>query len=115
MTSSSGSAEIELGRRRRWLIAAVIALQLAVPAVALASGVPSRFGFQMYSGQGRVAVEAVDSHGAAVPVDLGDIVPGLLRAEFDWTGELPEAVCVATPSAVRVTVSQPDQERTIRC
>jgi hypothetical protein len=111
MASTRG---VGLGRRRR-LVAAVIALQVAVPTIALAHSVPSRFGFQMYSGQGGVAVEAVDARGRAVPVDLDRIVPGLLRAEFDWTVVLPEAVCAATPSADRVTVSQPEQKRSVRC
>jgi hypothetical protein len=93
----------------------VIALQVVVPAVALTNGVPSRFGFQMYSGQGAVTVEAVDARGDEVPVDLDEIVPGLLRPEFDWTNALPEAVCAAEPSADRVTVRQPDHERSVRC
>jgi len=93
----------------------VIAAQIAVPAVALANGVPSRFGFQMYSGQGGVTVEAVDARGKAVPVDLEGLVPGLLRPEFNWTDALPEAVCAAKPSAARVTVRQSDHERSVRC
>jgi hypothetical protein len=105
----------EIGSCRRWLVAAVIAAQVAVPIVALANGVPSRFGFQMYSGRGGVVVEAVDARRKAVPVDLDSILPGLLRPEFDWTGALPEAVCATTPSAARVTVRQQDRERSIRC
>jgi hypothetical protein len=86
-----------------------------VPAVALSNGVPSRFGFQMYSGKGGATVEAVNAHGEVVPVDLGHIVPGVLRPELDWTGVLPEAVCAATPSADRVTVSQPEHQRSVPC
>lgn len=111
----NSSQEGELGRPGRWLVAAVIAAQIAVPAVALATDVPSRFGFQMYSGQGGAVVKAVDARGRAVPVDLDSIVPGLLRPEFDWTGALPEAVCAAVPAASRVTVRQADHERSVRC
>ena len=107
--------DVELGRRGRWVLAAVIAVQIAVPAIALTNGVPSRFGFQMYSGQGGVVVSAVDARGRAVKVDLAGIVPGLPRPEFDWTGALPEAICAATPAAERVTVRQQDKKRNVRC
>ena len=111
----SSSGEVELGTRARWLVAAAIVVQVAVPAVALFNGVPSRFGFQMYSGQGGVRVEAFDARDRAVRVDLDSIVPGLVRPEFDWTPALPEAVCAATPSAARVTVRQQGHQRSVRC
>ncbi|MHA7263313.1 hypothetical protein ACX80W_08955 [Arthrobacter sp. TMN-37] len=96
-------------------IALAILLQVAVPAVALFGDLPTRFGFQMYSAQGGVVVEALDDDGKPVEVDLSRILPGALRAELDWTKVLPEEICAAEPHAARVTVTQSGRERTLRC
>lgn len=98
-----------------WLLAAVVAAQLVVPAIALLGTPPTRFGFQMYSAQGGVVVEVVDRAGREVPIDLGEVVAGTPRPELDWTGVLPERICDSKPHAVRVTVTQPERRRTLRC
>jgi hypothetical protein len=108
-------------RSRRWrgptgpVIALVILVQAAVPTIALLGEPPTRFGFQMYSAQGTVSVEAVDLEGGEVGIDLSRLVAGTLRPELDWTRVLPEEICAAEPRAARVTVRQPGNERTVRC
>ena len=104
--------------RRLWrprLIAAAVVLQVAVPAVALAHGVPSRFGFHMYSGRTPgLAVEVLDVAGRPLVVDLDDYVASG-RPELDWTAVLPEAICARTPAAAEVSVRSRDHERSISC
>lgn len=99
----------------QWLLAAVVATQLVVPAIALLGAPPTRFGFQMYSAQGGAVVEVVDRAGRDVHVDLGEVLAGTPRPELDWTRVLPERICESEPQAVRVTVIQPEHERTVRC
>ena len=65
--------------------------------------------------QGRVDVTAIDAQGEQFTPDLHHSIAGLVRAELDWTTALPEYVCEIFPRAERVTVQQPDQERTVRC
>lgn len=86
-----------------------------MPAVALAHGVPSRFGFHTYSGQTPgLAVEVLDAQGRPLVVDLDDyVVSG--RPELDWTEVLPEAICRKIPEAVEVTVRSRDRDRSITC
>lgn len=98
-----------------YAVVAVIVLQLAVPTIAFMGKPPARFGFQMYSGIGAVSVTAVDDRGEKIPVDVNAELAGLLRPDLDWTGALPERICVASPSAVRVTVEQSGRQRTIQC
>jgi hypothetical protein len=98
-----------------WAICAVVAAQVAVPAVALLDEPPTRFGFQMYSAMGEVTVEAVDARGEPVDVAPETLVAGTLRPDADWTGVLPERVCDAVPEASSVTVTQPDNRRTVTC
>jgi hypothetical protein len=93
----------------------VVALQVAVPAVALLGEAPTRFGFHMYTAQGGVTVKAVDAKGSEVVVDLSRVAAGELRPELKWTDILPEAVCAAEPDAARVTVSQSGSGRTVSC
>jgi len=104
--------------RRPWrhrLVAAAVVVQLAVPAVALWHGVPSRFGFHMYSGRSTgLAVEVLDVQGQRLDVDLDDFVASG-RPELDWTEVLPEAVCAGTPAAVQVTVRSRGRERSVSC
>lgn len=98
-----------------WVVAAVIGVQVAVPAIALLDEPPTRFGFQMYSAQGGVKVESVDAEGQSIEVNLDSVIAGSLRPEFDWTQGLPERICALTPGAVQATVEQPERTRVLRC
>ena len=106
-------------RRRAGLgdvaIIVVIALQVAVPAVALMLPPPQRFGFQMYSGLGGVAVFVVDDEGIERDFAAPEQLVGKLRPELDWLLTLPEAVCEAAPEAASVRVEQSGRERTVEC
>lgn len=100
---------------RRRLVVAAIAVQVTVPVVALAHGVPSRFGFHMYSGQTPgLAVEVLDVQGQPLAVDLDDYVASG-RPELDWTDVLPEAICRHTVAAAEVTVRSRHHERSLTC
>lgn len=97
------------------ILAAGVALQFAVPAVALALDAPTRFGFQMYSGMGdQISVHATDTAGATVHIDL-DTVAANPRPEIDWTQHLPEYLCATHPDYVNVTVSRDSGQRTASC
>lgn len=96
-------------------IVAVIALQIAVPTVALMLPPPQRFGFQMYSGLGGVAVTVVDGEGDEHAFDTPEELVGKLRPELDWLPTLPETVCEAAPEAASVRVEQSGRERTVEC
>jgi hypothetical protein len=93
----------------------VIALQIAVPTVALMLPPPQRFGFQMYSGLGGVAVSVTDDDGVERDLDSPEQFVGKLRPELDWLPTLPEAVCEAVPEAAVVRVEQSGRERTVEC
>jgi|EndMetStandDraft_8_1072994.scaffolds.fasta_scaffold1032702_2 hypothetical protein len=90
------------------VLVAVVAMQLAVPTVATVHGVPSRFGFHMYSGAERLSVTAVDDRGARLSVDVGALV-AKVRYELDWTRILPGLVCDELPQARRVVVTSGDR------
>lgn len=114
---SAGPRVAPGGRAARFggmAVAAVIVLQVSVPAVALLLPPPQRFGFQMYSGLGGVRVTVTDVDGRDAPFDAPQLV-GELRPEIDWLPALPERVCEALPDAVRVRVEQSDRERTVEC
>lgn len=96
-------------------MALVLALQVAVPTVALLLPPPQRFGFQMYSGLGGVGVSVIDGEGVETAFDDAPQLVGELRPEIDWLPTLPESVCDAVPVAVRVRVEQSDRERTVEC
>lgn len=98
-----------------WTVATVVAAQIAIPAVAFFDEPPTPFGFQMFSAHGAVTIEAVDDEGRSVDVDTGSFVPGAFRPDVDWTLTLPERVCEEIPTAVSVTVAQPDGRRTLLC
>jgi hypothetical protein len=97
------------------VVVLVIVLQVAVPAVALMLPPPQRFGFQMYSGLGGVAVSIVDDEDVATAFDGAELLVGKLRPELDWLPTLPEAVCEAVPEAATVRVEQSGRERTVEC
>lgn len=98
-----------------WAVAAVVAAQIAVPTVAFFDEPPTPFGFQMFSAQGAVTIEAVDDQGRSVDVDAEGLVPGVFRPDVDWTLTLPERVCAELPHVRSVTVAQPDGRRTLLC
>jgi hypothetical protein len=94
---------------------AVIALLIAVPTAALMQPPPQRFGFQMYSGLGGVAVSVIDHEGVERYLDSPEQFVGKLRPELDWLPSLPEAVCENVPDAVVVRVEQSGRERAVEC
>ena len=89
-----------------WLLAAVIAVQFAVPAVALLQEKPARFGFQMYSGYGEGSITVLDRDGAELEVDLSALLPRTLRPELDWTRYVPEHFCAELPDAETIVIVQ---------
>ncbi len=100
-------------RRRRLTIAGVVALQLAIPVVALATA-PSQFGFQMFSGAGWTEVVVEDSDGQVHDHEVAEYV-AKARIDVDWTQRLPERICEVEADAVRVTVRRWRSERSLTC
>lgn len=96
-------------------LAAVLSLQIAIPAVALFGELPNRFGFQMYSAQGGVSLDVLDGQGNHIDVNLDDVVAASLRPELEWTELLPEKVCTSVPEAARVAVEQSGRKRVVQC
>ncbi|TYL53188.1 hypothetical protein [Agromyces mariniharenae] len=97
------------------VILLVVLVQFAVPAIALLLPPPQKFGFQMYSGAGGVAVTIFDADGDPIePVDIDELV-GQLRPDIDWLPVLPERLCQEVPGADRVIVEQSAHERSITC
>lgn len=105
---------LSCGIRGRLVVVALM-LQIMVPLVALGGEPPTRFGFQMYSGFGGTRVEARDSAGELVEIDLGDLLHGSMRPELDWTQRLPEQVCDRVPGVATVKVERSSKQRTISC
>jgi hypothetical protein len=92
-----------------------VAVQLTIPAAAFAQGVPSRFGFQMFSGhEEALAVRVLDRAGQELVIDLDDYVASG-RAEIDWSGRLPDFICDHNAQAGLVTVTSGDKSRTVSC
>ncbi|WP_139318597.1 hypothetical protein [Kocuria sp. CNJ-770] len=98
-----------------YVVGAVIALQVTVPAIALFHEPPARFGFQMYSAQGGAEVTALDQRGVALDIDLGSMVAGSLRPELNWMQALPDRICQQTPEAMQVIVEQDERKSTVLC
>lgn len=96
-------------------VVVVIAAQVTVPLVALVDVPPTPFGFQMYSAQGYVMLDVMDSQHNPVDIDVEDLTAGTLRPTLNWTGALPEHVCDQMPTAAQVTVEQREWSRTIQC
>ena len=108
------------GARRESLIGTiavlvVIALQIAIPLVALLQPPPQRFGFQMYSGLGAVIATVVDADGTEQTVTEFDDVLGKYRPDIDWLLLLPQALCESNSDAVEVRVEQSGQVRSMEC
>lgn len=93
----------------------LVVVQLAVPTVALASGVPSRFGFHMFSGhEETLVVQVLDRDGHEMLIDLDDYVASG-RGEIGWAGRLPEFICGHNAEAGVVTVTSRGERRTVAC
>lgn len=109
------ATKIAIMTTRQRMLAAGIAVQVLVPLVALLGGEPpTRLGFQMYSGTGKLEIRVEDERGSKLDVDLGEILAVQPRIELDWTRRLPEALC-GLPGAARVTVTRVSSERTMTC
>lgn len=102
------------GGSLRVVVFSIVAVQLLVPLIALAHP-PARFGFQMYSGVGGVAVSVLDGQGDPIEFDHETVVAGEFRPDLFWVERLPEAVCERVPAAAQVTVSQGRETRTVSC
>ena len=102
---------------RGGLIVGIFALQFLIPFIALVgSPAPSRFGFQMYSGQGKVSAYVVDASGQRKTLEFTDLVAND-RTEIDWISRLETTyVCNTVENAVEVVVSQVNSHgtRTVR-
>ena len=93
----------------------VIALQVAIPLVALMQPPPQKLGFQMYSGLGAVTATVIDANGTEQTLtEFGDIV-AKYRPDTDWLPLLPEAICETYPDAGGVRVEQSGRTRSIEC
>jgi hypothetical protein len=98
------------------VVVAVIVLQFAVPLVAFVGGpLPTRFGFQMYSGLGGTSVEVLDSDGRALPADWHDYVASLPRPDLDWSTRLPAHLCAQLPDAASVVLRRSGRESVVAC
>jgi len=93
----------------------VIALQVAIPLVALLQPPPQKFGFQMYSGLGAVTATVVDADGTAQTVTEFEQVMAKYRPDTDWLPLLPEALCESYTDGVSVRVEQSGRVRSIEC
>ena len=104
MPRSARRCDGDMGKTKtRRLVAAVVAVQIAVPALAMVlCDAPTRFGFQMYSGVG--SLPEITADGAAVPIDSLIAAP---RAEIDWSRVLPEHTCRQFPKAKRIAFVAP--------
>ena len=96
------------------LAAVLVVVQLGIPLVALTNGVPSRFGFHMFSGREGLSVHVVDDSGADLPLELDDYVAAG-RPELDWSKVLPEFICEREAEAAVVTVSSRHTRRALSC
>ncbi|WP_153392537.1 hypothetical protein [Ornithinicoccus halotolerans] len=99
----------------RWgqrALAGVIALQIAVPAVALTLEPPTRFGWQMYSGyDGELVVLGAD--GEALEYDVSALFAKHPRPELDWESRVVEELCRHVEGASSVAVTQGRQDRKV--
>ena len=98
------------------LVAAFVAMQLLVPAVALFETRPARFGWQMYSALPRLPQAwVIDAAGAQRPVDLTDLF-AVRRAEIDYEDVLRAGLCEATgAAAIRIQGLVSAEPETLTC
>lgn len=102
-------------RLRRYGVLFAIGLQVAVPTVAFLDEHPTRFGFQMFSAQGRIEVEIHDDEGHELDFDPEGMIAGRLRPDLPWASELPQYLCAHVDSAAEVTVTDSSNSRTVTC
>lgn len=97
------------------LIAAFLAVQVAIPVIALLSDRPARFGWQMYAAFPQLPdAWLIHADGSEEPVDLTDLF-AVRRAEIDYAAALRDQLCsVADAAAVRVVPAEGDAE-TVPC
>jgi len=100
-------------RKGTRLIAAVIAAQALVPALALLHA-PHQYGFQMYSGLEWVEVRVTDAAGKELDANPVDYV-ARFRGDVDWTQDLPESLCQQVTAASIVTVTRHSDSRSVSC
>ena len=104
--------------RGRAAVGVVVALQIAVPtAAALVGDLPTRFGFQMYSGLGPLpSISIVDERGRSHDVAPADVV-AVPRPELNWSSHLPPYLCQRFPSAESVTLTyvRPNRSEEFPC
>jgi hypothetical protein len=97
------------------LVAAVIALQVAVPAVALLQEPPARFGFQMYSGYGG-ELTVLDARGDEIDVAFSDLFARYPRPELRWDTYVVEHLCAEVDGSHAVSITQGRRpERVVPC
>lgn len=93
--------------RKRKVIAGVFALQFLVPLIALVgSPAPTRFGFQMYSGEGELTGYYLTDTGNHEDLDVNELLAAG-RPEIDWIKRLPgDYLCDSNPDAAAVVLKQ---------
>ena len=102
----------------RWtlVLVAVVAVQVAIPAVAATLPLPARFGWQMYSGLGEVpdiAILTLDD-GTTRGVSVDEVLANG-RPEIDWGAYLPPYYCGLYPHATSVTLKAGTHRETHEC
>lgn len=106
---------VRSGGRGGLLVLGVVAVQFAIPAIALLAEPPTRFGFQMYSGLGGVQASTIDESGGSSQVDMDEIVAEF-RPELDWSTRLPQYICETSPRVTEiVVVRKPAEARRVSC
>jgi hypothetical protein len=99
----------------RWGVRALvglIALQIAVPAVALTMEPPTRFGWQMYSGyDGELLVLGAD--GNPLHYDVSAVFARHPRPELEWDSRVVDELCRQVEGAASVAVTQGRQDRKV--
>lgn len=102
-----------VGRLRPWWVLAVVVLQCLVPLLAAVHGVPSRYGWHMFTGRDTFAVEVLDSRGREIPVSFDRWVVDL-RPELDWR-PLATAICRDVDAADAVHIFARGQREVVAC
>jgi hypothetical protein len=98
-------AEPRVGRWGTRIVAAVIAFQVAVPAVALFQEPPARFGFQMYSGYGG-ELAVLDAGGDEIEITVTDYFAQHPRPELTWETHVVDHLCAEVEGAHAVSITQ---------
>lgn len=98
------------------LVAAYLAVQLLVPALALLEPRPAHFGWQMYSALPRLPQAWVlETDGTERPVDLTELF-AVQRAEIDYGDVLRTGLCDATgAAAIKLQRSGDAEPETVTC